>query len=50
MKLNITKQINKPLAYYEREVTKSGNGAIVYVEKKFIGRKAIIVIQGDKNE
>jgi len=33
--------------YFEKEVTKFGNSAKIDCPKKFIGRKAIVVIEDD---
>lgn len=44
MKIIINKQID-PVFLDKQTITKSGNGAVVYVPKRFIGKKAIIVIE-----
>ena len=50
VKLKIEKIIN-PKAMFEKPVVKSGEGAVVYAEKKYIGKKALVIILGDeKNE
>ncbi len=42
-KIKFEKILN-PLATFESEVVKSGNGAVVKALKKFIGKKAYVVI------
>ena len=44
----IDKTIKDPVAIFESEVVKSGNGAVVKARKKYIGKKAIVTILGDK--
>jgi len=48
MKLKFNKEINKPLAIFEKKVVLSGNGAVVYVDKKYVGKNAIVVIEGEE--
>ena len=39
--------INNVKLYYEKEVTKFGNSAKIDCPKKYIGRKAIVVIKDE---
>lgn len=47
------KKINKKIIlepvkfYFEKEVTKFGNSAKIDCPKKYIGKKAIVVIEGE---
>ena len=45
MKLKMNKEIKKPLALFEKKVVLSGNGAVVYVDKKYNGKNAVVVIE-----
>ena len=44
------KKIYSPIWLKRQIVKKSGNGAVVYVDKEFIGKEAIVIIEEDKHE
>lgn len=48
MKKVIIKRQLHPIFFDIQYIVKSGNGAVIYVPKRFIGEKAIIIIEDDK--
>jgi len=42
--------IYNPIFLKRQIVKKSGNGAVVYVDKEFIGKEAIVIIEEDKSD
>ena len=42
--------IKNPDAHFDSEVVKSGNGAVVKAYKKYIGKKATVIIGGKKKK
>ena len=49
IKLKIEKVIN-PVALFEKTVVKCSNGAITYIPKQYIGKKALIIILDEDKE
>ena len=51
MKKIKSKLIVEPVKFYfEKEVTKFGNSADIDCPKKFIGKKAIVIIEGEEED
>lgn len=45
-KIVIKRQLH-PIFFDIQEIVKSGNGAVIYIPKRFVGKKAYIIIEGD---